>query len=96
MAMGGGDLDSFSFSILPPSSAVCAVSYIISTTSSDGNIISDITVEADPYGGPVQATGTGFKLCINTYNFTVAVVTRNGSRIRSGIFSHSPMDVLRK
>ena len=70
------NFQSFNFIIFPPSYAgQCVLNYTITATSSDGNVLPDITVEVTDRGGPASIYGSGFDVCNTTYSFTVVAQT---------------------
>ena len=70
----GNDLQSFDFTITPPTPSDCVVNYTITATGSDGSVAT-ITVPASGMG----RSASNFDLCTNTYSFTVAAVTNGGN-----------------
>ena len=89
------DLQTFSFTITPPSVASqCVLNYTITPTGSDGTILPDITVEVTDTEAPVTLTESGFDLCNNMYNFTVVANTFTGPGDRSAVSSPQQVDYL--
>ena len=71
------------FTISPPSYAgQCVLNYTITATSSDGSLVSDITVEVSDN---ITLSEGGFDLCNNAYNFTVVANTLTGPGQRSAV-----------
>ena len=69
------------FTIFPPSYASqCVLNYTITATSSDGGVVSDITVEVSDN---ITLSEGGFDLCNNAYSFTVVANTFAGPGQRS-------------
>ena len=81
------------FTISPPSYAgQCVLNYTIAaTSSSDGSVLPDITVEVTDTEAPTIATRSGFE-CNNTYTFTVVANTLNftGEAGFFGPYHHNP------
>ena len=86
----GDSLQSFSFSITPPTPSECVVNYTITATSSDGSS-RDIFVPVGVDGSaPIDVMEPGFDVCGESYNFTVVPFTSQGagptsSGVTSGI-----------
>ena len=71
------------FTISPPSYASqCVLNYTITATSSDGSVVSNITVEVSDN---ITLREGGFEFCNNVYNFTVVANTLAGPTQRSAV-----------
>jgi hypothetical protein len=68
----GGDLASFTFTIIPSTPPDCVINYIITATS--GGVSRNITVPARQ----VNVNVDGFNVCGANHSFTVAPVTSDG------------------
>ena len=75
------NFQTFAFSIRPPVVAgPCVLNYTITPTSSDGNMLTDITVDV----APIVFYRSGFDLCSNTYSFTAVAASLTYTGERSG------------
>ena len=84
----GNDLQSFNFTITPPTSSNCVIHYSVTATDNDGNM-ETITVPRSGIG-----RSSGFDLCTNTYSFTVAAVTIGGNGATSSSMPFFPGSVV--
>ena len=81
----------FSLFITPPLvGGPCVLNYTITRTSSDGRLLSDITVDVTSAGEIVILSEDNYDICSNTYSFTVEANTLTYTGDRSAVVTHDP------
>ena len=90
------DLETFNFTISPPSPPTQCISHYNITANSAGYTPTEFTAEVVVREEPVTVTRSGFNFCNNSYNFSAVAATQGGIGERSDSVILQPFSSLSK